>query len=164
VVAARTQGAFDALARALKEGRLAKRYLVVCTEDGLPDEGTIEIGLANHPKDQRRVLACVHPRDVMRLAPRPASTRYRVEKRANGRALVAVWAPKALRHQIRAHFAAIEHPLLGDDLYGGEPLPEGSLRAGHALHACHVAHEHADARLSFDVTSPLPDELAALVA
>ncbi len=164
VIAARTGDAFVELTRALKEGAIAKRYLVVCTEEGLPDEGSIEIGLANHPKDQRRVLACLHPRDVMRLAPRAATTRYRVDRRANGLALVSVWAPKALRHQIRAHFAAIDHPLLGDDLYGGPPLPAACARVGHALHACQVTHEHSDPQLSFDVTSPLPADLAALVA
>jgi hypothetical protein len=33
-------------------------------DEGLPDQGTIEIPIAPHPKDRRRVLACLHPRDV----------------------------------------------------------------------------------------------------
>ncbi len=51
-------------------------------------------------------------------------------------ALVEAKAPRALRHQIRAHFAAIEHPLLGDQLYGGPAIPG---LARHALHAHRIA-------------------------
>jgi len=42
VVVARTAEAFETLKSALKEGRLDKRYLLVCASEGLPDEGTIE--------------------------------------------------------------------------------------------------------------------------
>jgi len=70
-------------------------------------------------------------------------------------------AALAVRHQLRAHFAAIEHPLAGDVLYGAPPC-EGLER--HALHAARIAYDgggHAD--LAFDVTSPLPDDMAELV-
>ena len=96
----------------------------------------------------------------MRYAPRPASTDYRVLERANGWARVEVSVSRALRHQIRVHFAAIEHPLAGDVLYGGEVI-EGLER--HALHASRVALGDADAELAFDVSSPLPAELEKLL-
>lgn len=161
VVVARSAAVFDALRAALQDGRLRKRYLLVCASDGLPDTMTIEHPLANHPKDQRRVLACVHPRDVMRLRPRPARTELRVVRRGAKWALVEALAPKALRHQIRAHFAAIEHPLAGDELYGGEPV-EGFAR--HALHASHVAFDGSAEVDAFEADAPLPAELAALVS
>lgn len=162
VVVARTADAFEALRDALQNERLHKEYLLVCRDEELPDTGTIEIPIANHPKDKKRVYPCVHPRDVMRYAPRPAFTRYTVEKRANGHALVRAEAPRAIRHQLRAHFAAIEHPLAGDDLYGGEKIA-GLER--HALHAARVAFDGGgDRALAFDVTSPLPADLAALFA
>lgn len=161
VVAARTADAFAALRDALQNEQLHKEYLLVCRSDELPDTGTIEIPIANHPKDKKRVYPCVHPRDVMRYAPRPAFTRYTVEKRANGWALVRAEAPRAIRHQLRAHFAAIEHPLAGDELYGGEKI-EGLDR--HALHAARVAFDGGgDKSLAFDVTSPLPPDLAKLL-
>jgi 23S rRNA pseudouridine1911/1915/1917 synthase len=160
VLAARTQPAFAALTTALREGRLDKRYLLLTRSADLPEQGTIEIPIAPHPKDRKRVLACAHPRDVARNAPRPAFTEYTKLREHDGLALVEVHAPKALRHQIRAHFAAIGHPLLGDALYGGEPWP-GLCR--HALHA-HAIRWSGDATVpAFTVQSPLPRDLAAIL-
>jgi 23S rRNA pseudouridine1911/1915/1917 synthase len=160
VVVARSAAAFEQLKAALKDGRITKRYLLFCEGAGLADDGSIAFPLASHPKDQRRVLACVHPRDVVRYAPRPATTQYRVVSRHGQWALVEVEVSRALRHQIRAHFAAIDHPLVGDALYGG-PVLEGLGR--HALHASFVGHDGSGApELRFSVESPLPDELAAL--
>jgi 23S rRNA pseudouridine1911/1915/1917 synthase len=160
VVVARTAPAFEELKTALKEGKLDKRYLLLCAAEGLPEEGTIEFPLANHPKDQRRVYACVHPRDVMRYEPRPASTRYVVQQRTHTWALVEAQAGKALRHQIRAHFAAIGHPLAGDELYGG---PVIRALGRHALHAARVSYAGGPVVHAFDVSVPLPKDMAALL-
>jgi 23S rRNA pseudouridine1911/1915/1917 synthase len=156
VIVARNEEAFTRLKAALKAERIDKEYLLVCRGDDLPDEGTIAFPIANHPKDQRRVYPCVHPRDVMRYEPRPASTSYRVEARSGPWALVRVLVKRALRHQIRAHFAAIDHPLAGDTLYGG---PEVRALGRHALHAARVALPG-----EFDVSSPLPPEIASLLS
>ncbi|MEO7092732.1 MAG: RluA family pseudouridine synthase, partial [Polyangiales bacterium] len=80
VLVARTTEAFHELKDALRDGRVDKRYLVIVSTSGksaraasvaatgeLPDSGTIDIPLAPHPKDKRRVFACVHERDVHRL-------------------------------------------------------------------------------------------------
>lgn len=160
VVVARTAAAFDALSSALKDEAIEKGYYVICAEDGLPDEGSIDFPIANHPKDRRRVYPCVHPRDVARYSPRPASTRFSVVRRVGDLALVQVSIKKALRHQIRAHFAALGHPLAGDELYGGPARPG---LARHALHAYRVAFAGPSSDLAFDVEEPLPADLAALV-
>ncbi|MBS2014697.1 MAG: RluA family pseudouridine synthase [Deltaproteobacteria bacterium] len=161
VVVAKSAEAFEVLREALQGERLTKEYLLVCASEGLPDSGTIEHPIANHPKDKRRVYPCIHPRDVMRYAPRPASTTYQVEARVGEWALVRARAARAIRHQLRAHFASIEHPLAGDLLYGGAAAP-GLER--HALHAAHVAFDGGgDRELAFDVTSELPADMATLV-
>jgi 23S rRNA pseudouridine1911/1915/1917 synthase len=160
VVVARTKEAFDVLAAGLKAGRMVKEYELVCASADLPDSSVIEFPIAKHPKDKRRVYPCIHPRDVMRYAPRPASTSYRVIRRRDPWALVVATVSRALRHQIRAHFAAIDHPLAGDALYGGASSP-GLDR--HALHASRVAFEGPGPDLTFDVRSPMPEALTAMV-
>jgi 23S rRNA pseudouridine1911/1915/1917 synthase len=149
LIVARTKPVFDVLRKALIEHQIEKSYLLICKSSDLADQGTISYPIANHPKDARRVLACAHERDVMRNDPRPASPDYKVVERSGHWALVRVHAQKALRHQIRAHFAAIDHPLLGDVLYGGSPdMPR------QALHAEGV--QYAD---MFNVTSTMPDDM-----
>jgi 23S rRNA pseudouridine1911/1915/1917 synthase len=160
VVVARTAEAFETLKVALKAGHLDKRYLLICAGQNLPDQGSIEYPLTNHPKDQRRVYACIHPRDVVRYEPRPAATRYRVLQHAGTWALVEVSVGKALRHQIRAHFAAIGHPLAGDELYGG---PVIRALGRHALHAARVAYPGGDGVDAFDASVPLPKDMASLL-
>jgi len=160
VIAARSKEAFDVLAAALKAGDIVKEYTLVCASADLPDASVIEFPIAKHPKDQRRVYPCIHPRDVMRYAPRPASTRYRVLRREGPWALVLATVSRALRHQIRAHFAAIDHPLAGDLLYGG---PEVAGLGRHALHASRVAFVGAEPALCFDVTSPVPSALVEIL-
>jgi 23S rRNA pseudouridine1911/1915/1917 synthase len=158
VLAARTESAFEALRRAFTEDALDKRYLLLCAGEELPDTGTVAHPIANHPKDRRRVLACIHPRDVARNAPRPAETSWRVLERRGRWALVEAKASKALRHQVRVHFASMNAPLANDELYGGDALPQ---LTRHALHASHLAYAGDGAVRPFTVTTPLPEDLQA---
>ncbi|MCC6645333.1 MAG: RluA family pseudouridine synthase [Polyangiaceae bacterium] len=159
LVAARTRTAWDELVEAMREGRLHQRYLALVEDDELPDAGVVDVPLAPHPKDQRRVLACLHPRDVAREKPRAARTEYRVLARGAGVALVEAEAPRALRHQVRAHLAVLRCPILGDTLYGASAR-EGLDR--HALHASRVAYDGGPAVAPFVVESPLPEDLASI--
>ena len=177
VLVARTQEAYVELKDALRDGRVDKRYLVIVSTSGksgraasvaatgeLPDTGTIDIPLAPHPKDKRRVFACVHERDLHRLAPRDATTKYKVLRRwetpEGGRALVEARASKALRHQVRVHFAALGAPLVGDGLYGGPTAPT---LGRHALHASRVQYEGGPHVKGFVVDAPLPDDMQRLI-
>lgn len=160
VVAARSEAVFDELVAGLREGRLDKRYVALCHDGGLSDEGTIEVPLAPHPKDKKRVLACLHPADVQRLSPRPATTSYRVLSRVPGYALVELSAPRALRHQIRSHLSAIGCPIAGDVLYGSELARERLGRQ--ALHASLVTWKGSKVVPAFSVEAPLPADIERL--
>jgi 23S rRNA pseudouridine1911/1915/1917 synthase len=160
VIVARSPEVFETLRAALKGERIAKTYQLICAAEGLPTEGTIEFPIASHPKDQRRVYACVHPRDVARYAPRTAKTEYSVDRVHGPWALVSARVSRALRHQIRVHFAAIGHPLAGDVLYGGAEI---HALGRHALHASRVVFGGEGGVEAFDVSSEMPGPMAALV-
>jgi 23S rRNA pseudouridine1911/1915/1917 synthase len=158
VMAARTAPAFKALTAALKAGRIDKAYLLVCAAEGLGSTGQIEFPIAHHPKDKKRMLACIHPRDVARYQPRPAVTQFRVLGTHGAFALVEARASAAIRHQIRVHFAAMGHPLAGDALYDGPVVP-GLER--HALHAHRLGWKGETGFSGFEVHSELPADLAS---
>lgn len=160
LMAARTAHAFATLSRAIKDERVAKHYLLVCASQGLPPGGAIDAPLAPDPKNARRVRACLHQDEARRLKAKPASTRYRVIERHGDRALVEATVSRARRHQIRAHLASIGFPLVGDELYGGEPVADFSR---HALHASRVCFAGDEGLAGFDVESEMPEEMRALV-
>jgi len=106
-------------------------------------------------------------------AGRPARTSYEVVERLDeviGRAgptslpvtLVACQLETGRTHQIRVHFAAIGHPVLGDDRYGqpGAGVLEPDRLFLHAA-ALAIDHPHTAARMSW--TSPLPGDLTAVL-
>ena len=160
VLAARSPKVFDILSRALRDGTLHKAYLLICELDGLAESGIIDIPIGAEGKQSSKVVACRLPEEIRRCNPKPARTSYRIVSQHGRWALVFAEAPKALRHQLRAHFAAIEHPLAGDTLYGGD----GDAIARHALHAHKIASFAQGDVAGFDVESDLPPDMAALLS
>jgi 23S rRNA pseudouridine1911/1915/1917 synthase len=154
VVAARTAEAFEALRRQLAAGAIDKRYLAIVESAGLPGEGVIDLPIA--PRDARRVVA----REGMRGS-RPALTEWRTLRRREPWALIEARASPARRHQVRAHLAAIGHPIANDVLYGGRAVQ--ALGARHALHASYVACAGDATLAGFAIEEPLPADLAGLL-
>ena len=159
LLAARDAETFEALREALREGTLAKGY-VALVEGALGAPTTLAFPLATHPRDPRRVLACVEERDAVRLRARDAITHVVEAETVGGFTRVRVEAPVAGRHQIRAHLAAAGHPLAGDRLYGG-PAVSGLSR--HFLHAASLRFTHPVTRREVRVEAPLPASLEAAV-
>jgi 23S rRNA pseudouridine955/2504/2580 synthase len=87
----------------------------------------------------------------------PAKTRWRVIDRAGNRAAWVELQPLTGRtHQLRAHMAAIGHPIVGDAKYGGADafLTGGISRKLH-LHARRIRIDAPDGG-KIDVTAELP--------
>jgi 23S rRNA pseudouridine1911/1915/1917 synthase len=117
----------------------------------------IDLPIAPHPRDPRRVVTI----DGVKGA-RPARSEVLEARPIGVYTKVEVRATHATRHQVRAHLAAIGHPLVGDALYGGSALPG---LARHFLHASRIQLEHPHDGAPMRVSSPLPrDLLAALDA
>jgi 23S rRNA pseudouridine955/2504/2580 synthase len=95
----------------------------------------------------------------------PAKTRWRVIDRAGNRAAWVELQPLTGRtHQLRAHMAAMGHPIVGDAKYGG---PEAFLTGGISrklhLHARRIRIEAPDDG-TIDVTAELPPHFAESLA
>ncbi len=158
LLAARTPEAFRALQQALRRGHIHKQYVAIATDHGLDDSGRITLPLRPSPRSSRRMVVA---RAGQRGA-RPAVTQYEVLARAEQTLVSLVSAGPALRHQIRAHFAALGCPLLNDERYGGRRHPD--LPVGrHALHARRITWRGEDGLPAFDCLEPLPDDLLALL-
>jgi 23S rRNA pseudouridine1911/1915/1917 synthase len=95
------------------------------------------------------------------LSPRPAETRWEVERRFARHTLLRVRIATGAMHQIRAHLALLGHPVAGDRLYGGEAAALPGL-ARHFLHAARLGLESPDGGRVV-VESPLPPELEAVL-
>jgi 23S rRNA pseudouridine1911/1915/1917 synthase len=159
VLAARSAQAFARMSQALSSGELQKHYLAVVSARGLAESGEISRALAPDPVRPERVRV-LEAGDQSGYA-RHKVTRYRLKRIAGDRALVELSVGSAFRHQIRAHLAAIGHPIAGDAVYGGEQLP--ALGARHALHASQLSWTGATKEPGFTVYQPLPPDLAALL-
>jgi 23S rRNA pseudouridine1911/1915/1917 synthase len=159
VVVARTAEAFTTLRAALRAGELDKRYLAITESAELPGSGVVELEIAPHPGDARRVV--VGERALASRGARPARTEWHVVRRSGRFALIEARAARAARHQIRAHLAAIGHAIAGDALYGGPQVP--GLGERHALHASYAAWAGDATRAGFAVEDPLPPDLAILL-
>ena len=91
----------------------------------------------------------------------PAKTRYRMIDRAGNRAAWVELQPLTGRtHQLRAHMAAIGHPIVGDAKYGGaEAFLTGGVSRKLHLHARRLRIDGPDGE-TIDGSAELPDHFA----
>ena len=73
--------------------------------------GTINEPIGRHPINRKRM--------AVNLKGKPAITHYRVSERYRLHTKLTVKLETGRTHQIRVHMAHINHPLLGDPVYGG---------------------------------------------
>jgi 23S rRNA pseudouridine955/2504/2580 synthase len=95
----------------------------------------------------------------------PARTRYRLIDRAGNRAAWVELQPLTGRtHQLRAHMAAIGHPIVGDAKYGGaEAFLTGGISRKMHLHARRLKIDGLDGK-SIDHEAELPQHFAESLA
>jgi 23S rRNA pseudouridine1911/1915/1917 synthase len=157
LVVARSERARVALVRALAAHEVEREYLALVR--GLPeaDTGMVDapIGRSNRAPTRMAVSA----------RGKQARTRYTVEGRWDdpGVALVRCRLETGRTHQIRVHLAAIGHPVVGDETYSrGRPPPVATPRL--FLHAARLAFDHPVDGRRITAESPLPADLAAVLA
>ena len=121
---AKSQPAAARLSRQMDTGRLSKTFTAIVSGHMEDSQGTIDMPLKKIPGQAQCVI---DPEG------KPAVTHYLVRKRFSYSnkpyTLVELLGDTGRKHQLRLHLAAIGHPILGDELYGGDMsvLPDVAL-------------------------------------
>jgi 23S rRNA pseudouridine1911/1915/1917 synthase len=156
LVVAKTLAAHTDLVRQLQARTVRREYLAVARGD-IVRPATIDAPIGRHPR-ARTTMAVV-------ATGKPARTDIAPLERFGVATLVRCVLATGRTHQIRVHLAAIGHPLIGDRAYGGaRPAPGIPPFPRQALHAARLGLVHPRSRAALEWTSPLPADLAQLVA
>lgn len=156
LVIARSAVAHQALVRALAERSVERRYLALVWGHPEAPTGLIDAPIGRATRTRTKM--------AVSRAGREARTRYEVRRtydRPVAVALLGCRLETGRTHQIRVHLAAIGHPVVGDDLYGGvrATLPVPRI----FLHAELLAFRHPVSGEALSFRSPLPAGLQAVL-
>lgn len=153
LVVAKSERIHRALQRAIQGRDMRREYVALI--DGRPPsrEGTIDAPLGRD-RDRRTVVSTRSDR------PRAARTHFRELEALAGSTLVEARLETGRTHQVRAHFAAIGHPVLGDAAYGGEAGERLGL-SRQFLHSARLGFSHPVEDRALELTSELPEDLRA---
>jgi 23S rRNA pseudouridine1911/1915/1917 synthase len=154
LVVAKSDEVHRALKAVLARRQLRREYLTLVEGRPPARTGTIDAPIGRHRHD--RVLMSIDTDD-----PREARSHFEIERMLPEATLLRVVLDTGRTHQIRVHLAAIEHPVCGDLQYG--TAGEYGLRR-QFLHAARLAFAHPVTGEDIDVSSPLPEDLAAALA
>lgn len=155
---ARNDLAHRALVEQFSGRRIEKTYVALVHGRLKEDAGRIELPVARDL--HRRIRMTTRRREG-----RTARTDWRVRLRLPGYTLAEADLHTGRTHQIRVHFSALGHPVVGDALYGAPRQPKvGSASLPplerNFLHAARICFAHPTTGKAIEVRAPLPAELA----
>ena len=151
LVVARTDEAHAALQAQVQRREVERAYLALARGRLASRTGTIDAPIGRASRQRHRMA-------VSGAASRQARTHFTVLELLAAETYLEVRLETGRTHQIRAHFAAIGHPLVGDTTYGGERKYGLERQFLHA-HRLAFVHPVTGERMTFG--SELPEDLAS---
>ena len=142
---AKNDMAHVSLAEQIKNKTCHRNYIAILDGNLKEDSGRIETFIKRDPKDRKKMS--------VQADGRIAITDYRVLERFEKTCLVEFSLQTGRTHQIRVHSKHLNHPIVGDKLYGHEVKG----LAGQLLHAYKISFVHPRTQKEMLFEVPLPE-------
>ncbi|WP_428386264.1 RluA family pseudouridine synthase [Mucisphaera sp.] len=123
IVFAKRDASHWLISRQFEKRTNLKVYLAVVHGSPEHEAGVIDHPIGKHPTIKEAYCIQAEPHG------KPSLTLYRVRERYQGYSLVELELKTGRTHQIRVHLSYLGHPIVGDLLYGGEPVGLAELDA-----------------------------------
>jgi len=149
MVVAKNEIAYSHLKDQFRERTVSKVYHALVQGHMDPTVGTIDAPIDRHPKEDYRFAVVANGK--------PSITHYKTLEVFPAVTLLEIELETGRTHQIRVHFTALHHPLVGDLTYGSDPVLAQKLTITRPwLHAKQLAFTHPGSgeRLSFNAEYP----------
>jgi 23S rRNA pseudouridine1911/1915/1917 synthase len=165
ILVAKNDAAHAKLGEAFRRRTVQKTYIALVQGLLKEDRGRIDLAIGRDPKRRVRMTA---RRSAVFANAREARTDWRALARIDSTTLVEVQLHTGRTHQIRVHFSALYHPVVGDTLYGAA----AQLRIGkialpplgrNFLHAARLGFVQPRTGERIEVRAPLPQRLHAFL-
>jgi 23S rRNA pseudouridine1911/1915/1917 synthase len=150
LVAAKTAEVHALLSQAFSERKVEKKYFAICL--GTPKSQTIDAPIGRHPT-QRKLMT------VPEAGGKPARTHIEVIATNGTLSLLDINLETGRTHQIRVHLKHINHPILGDEVYGKKLY--GATRQ--MLHAHTLSFIHPKTGAKILLKAPMPEDMSKFV-
>lgn len=158
MVVARKRQVMDELVRMIAVRSVNRQYIAVAHGAWVgPGTRHVNLPVGRDPRNRLRMAVV----ELEKNSGKTASTDISVLESNPDCCMVRCKLHTGRTHQIRVHMAALGHPLVADELYGGRNA--GGLER-QALHACRLAFAHPISGMALEFRSPLPADLAAAVS
>ena len=150
---AKSELAYSRLKQAFRDRAVHKTYHALVQGHLDPMAGTFDAPIARHPKSEFKFHVAEGGKDSV--------THYETLEMLRAASLVEVILETGRTHQIRVHFSAFRHPLVGDTMYGADPTLASKLRLERQwLHAVKLSFEHPISGEQVYFESAYPVDLA----
>jgi len=161
MVLTKTEIAYSKMKQAFRDRVVDKTYHALVQGHPDPSSGTIDAPLGRHPKHEYKFTVSQDGK--------PSVTHYTTLEAFTAASLLEIELETGRTHQIRVHFSAFKHPLVGDTLYGCDPKLAAKLDMERQwLHAVKLGFNHPTKGdyVSFESSYPadLVNSLAILSA